>query len=106
MGVGIGGSSDICMKLAKQALLRPLDERHKDPEIAGLETELLDALNMLGIGPMGLGGKTTAIGLNIEYAYCHTASLPVAVNVQCWAARRGTVRIHPDGRLEFPTNEE
>lgn len=106
LGVGIGGSSDICMKLAKQALLRPLNERHKDPEIAGLETELLDALNMLGIGPMGLGGKTTAIGLNIEYAYCHTASLPVAVNVQCWAARRGTVRIHPDGRFEFPTNEE
>ena len=106
LGVGIGGSSDICMKLAKQALLRPLNERHKNPEIAGLETELLDALNMLGIGPMGLGGKTTAIGLNIEYAYCHTASLPVAVNVQCWAARRGTVRIHPDGRFEFPTNEE
>lgn len=106
LGVGIGGSSDICMKLAKQALLRPLSERHKDPEIAKLETELLEALNMLGIGPMGLGGKTTAIGLNIEYAYCHTASLPVAVNVQCWAARRGTVRIHPDGRLEFPTHEE
>jgi fumarate hydratase subunit alpha len=106
LGVGIGGSSDICMKLAKQALLRPLNERHKDPEIAKLETELLEALNMLGIGPMGLGGKTTAIGLNIEYAYCHTASLPVAVNVQCWAARRGTVRIHQDGRLEFPTHEE
>jgi fumarate hydratase subunit alpha len=106
LGVGIGGSSDICMKLAKQALLRPLNERHKDPEIAKLETTLLEALNMLGIGPMGLGGKTTAIGLNIEYAYCHTASLPVAVNVQCWAARRGTVRIHQDGRLEFPTHEE
>ncbi|MCJ2532844.1 MAG: fumarate hydratase [Candidatus Thermoplasmatota archaeon] len=106
LGVGIGGSSDICMKLAKQALLRPLNERHKDPEIAGLETELLEALNMLGIGPMGLGGKTTAIGLNIEYAYCHTASLPVAVNVQCWAARRGTMRIHPDGRSEFLTPEE
>jgi len=106
LGVGIGGSSDICMKLAKQALLRPLNERHKDPEIAGLETELLEALNMLGIGPMGLGGKTTAIGVNIEYAYCHTASLPVAVNVQCWAARRGTVRIHPDGRSESLIPEE
>lgn len=106
LGVGIGGSSDISMKLAKEALLRPLDDRHKDPEIAKLETELLDALNMLGIGPMGLGGKTTALGLNIEYAYCHTASLPVAVNVQCWAARRGTVRISPDGKLQFPTHEE
>jgi fumarate hydratase subunit alpha len=106
LGVGIGGSSDICMKLAKQALLRPLNERNKNPEIAKLETELQDALNMLGIGPMGLGGKTTVLGLNIEYAYCHTASLPVAINVQCWAARRGTVRIHPDGKLEFPTHGE
>ena len=106
LGIGIGGSSDICMKLAKEALLRPLDERHKDSEIAALETELLEALNMLDIGPMGLGGRTTVLGLNIENAYCHTASLPVAVNVQCWAARRGTVRIHPDGKLQFPTHEE
>jgi len=105
IGMGIGGSADISMKLAKEALLRPLDVRNKDPEIAKLETELMDALNMLGIGPMGLGGKTTLLGLNIEYAYCHTASLPVAINVQCWAGRRGTVRIHPDGKLVFPTHE-
>jgi fumarate hydratase subunit alpha len=105
IGMGIGGSADICMKLAKEALLRPLNQRHKDPEIAKLETELFDAMNMLGIGPMGLGGKTTMLGLNIEYAYCHTASLPVAINVQCWAARRGTVRIYPDGKLKFPTHE-
>lgn len=106
LGVGIGGSADISMKLAKEALLRPLDRRHADPALAKLEEELLAALNLLEIGPMGLGGKTTVLGLNIEYAYCHTASLPVAVNVQCWAARRGTVRIHPDGKLEFPTHEE
>ncbi len=106
LGIGIGGSADISMKLAKEALLRPLDQRHADPEMAKLEGDLLEALNMLEIGPMGLGGKTTVLGLNIEYAYCHTASLPVAVNVQCWAARRGTVRIHPDGKLEFPTHEE
>jgi fumarate hydratase subunit alpha len=106
LGVGIGGSADISMKLAKEALLRPLDKRHADPELAKLEEELLAALNLLEIGPMGLGGKTTVLGVNIEYAYCHTASLPVAVNVQCWAARRGTVRIHPDGKLEFPTHEE
>jgi fumarate hydratase subunit alpha len=105
IGMGIGGSADICMKLAKEALLRPIDQRHKDPEIAKLETELLESMNMLGIGPMGLGGKTTMLGLNIEYAYCHTASLPVAINVQCWAARRGTVRIYPDGKLEFPIHE-
>jgi len=105
IGMGIGGSADIAMKLAKEALLRPIDRRHKDPEIAKLETELLESMNMLGIGPMGLGGKTTMLGLNIEYAYCHTASLPVAINVQCWAGRRGTVRIHKDGKLAFPTNE-
>jgi fumarate hydratase subunit alpha len=105
LGVGIGGSSDIAMKLAKEALLRPINQRHKDPEIAKLETDLLEAINMLGIGPMGLGGKTTCLGLNIEYAYCHTASLPVGLNVQCWAGRRGTVRIHPDGRTEYPTHE-
>ncbi|MEW5748175.1 MAG: fumarate hydratase [Candidatus Thermoplasmatota archaeon] len=105
IGLGIGGSADISMKLAKEALLRPLDVRNKDPEVAKLETELLEAMNMLGIGPMGLGGKTTMLGLNIEYAYCHTASLPVAINVQCWAGRRGTVRIHRDGKLEFPTHE-
>lgn len=105
LGVGIGGSADICMKLAKEALLRPIDERHKDPDVAKLETELLEAINMLGIGPMGLGGKTSALGVNVEYGYCHTASLPVAVNVQCWAARRGTVKIYPDGKLEFPTHE-
>lgn len=106
MGVGIGGSADIAMKLAKEALLRPINVRHKDPEVAKLEEELLEAMNMLGIGPMGLGGKTTMLGLNIEIAYCHTASLPVAVNVQCWAARRGTVRIWPDGKLEYPTHKE
>jgi fumarate hydratase subunit alpha len=105
IGMGIGGSADIAMKLAKEALLRPIDRRHKDPEIAKLETELLESMNMLGIGPMGLGGKTTMLGLNIEYAYCHTASLPVAINVQCWAGRRGTVRIHKGGELAFPTNE-
>lgn len=105
LGVGIGGSSDIAMKLAKEALLRPIDERHRDPEIAKLESELLEAINMLGIGPMGLGGKTTCLGVNIEYAYCHTASLPVGVNVQCWAGRRGTARIYPDGRVSYPTHE-
>lgn len=105
IGMGIGGSADICMKLAKEALLRPLDQRNADPEIAKLETELLESMNMLGIGPMGLGGKTTMLGLNIEYAYCHTASLPVAINVQCWSGRRGTARLYKDGKVSFPTHE-
>ncbi len=101
IGVGIGGSADISMKLAKEALLRPITKRHEEPEIANLEIELKEALNMLGIGPMGLGGKTTVLGVNVEYAYCHTASLPVAVNVQCWAARRATCRINADGTTEY-----
>ena len=105
IGMGIGGSADICMKLAKEALLRPLDQRNADPEIAKLETELLESMNLLVIGPMGLGGKTTMLGLNIEYAYCHTASLPVAINVQCWSGRRGTARLYKDGKVSFPTHE-
>jgi fumarate hydratase subunit alpha len=105
LGVGIGGTADVAMKLAKEALLRPLGSRNPDPEVAKLEEELLEALNGLGIGPMGLGGKTTLLGVHIEVAYTHTASLPVAVNYQCWAARRATARIYPDGRVEYITHK-
>lgn len=101
LGVGIGGSADISIKLAKEALLRPIDQHHADPQIAALEQELYDALNGIGIGPMGLGGKTTLLGINIEYAHCHTASHPVAVNIQCWAARRARAKIFPDNIIEF-----
>ncbi|UCE38028.1 MAG: fumarate hydratase [Thermoplasmata archaeon] len=104
IGMGIGGSADISMKLAKEALLRPVNAPNKDPQIAELEKDLYEAINTLGIGPMGLGGKTTVLGVNIEYAYCHTASLPVAVNIQCWAARRATARIHKDGSIEHITH--
>lgn len=106
VGMGIGGSADISMKLAKQALLRPINFRHSDPQIAELENELYEAINSLGIGPMGLGGTTTVLGVNIEYAYCHTASLPVAINLQCWAARRAIARIHSDGSIEHITHPE
>jgi fumarate hydratase subunit alpha len=105
IGMGIGGSADISIHIAKEALLRPLGQRHPDPAIAALEEELFEALNTIGIGPMGLGGRTTLLGLAIEYAHCHTASLPVAINIQCWAARRCTARIHPDGRVEYPSHE-
>jgi fumarate hydratase subunit alpha len=104
IGMGIGGSADISMKLAKQALLRPVNVRNEDPQIAELENELKEAINTLGIGPMGLGGRTTVLGVNIEYAFCHTASLPVAINLQCWAARRASVRIYPDGKIEHVTH--
>lgn len=101
LGVGIGGSADISIKLAKEALLRPINQHHQNPQIAELERELYDALNGIGIGPMGLGGKTTLLGINIEYAHCHTASHPVAVNIQCWAARRARARIYQDGKIEY-----
>jgi fumarate hydratase subunit alpha len=105
VGVGIGGTADGALKLGKKALLRPIDKRHPDPDIAKLETDLVEALNMTGIGPMGLGGKFTALGVNVEYAYCHTASLPVGVNIQCWADRRAAARIHLDGRVEYLLGE-
>lgn len=101
VGVGIGGTADLACSLAKKALLRPLDEENGDPGLAALEAELAEALNLTGIGPMGLGGRTTVLGVRIATAYCHTASLPVAVNLQCWAARRATARVHPDGRVEM-----
>lgn len=103
LGIGIGGTADEAMALSKKALLRPLDQRNADQSVAELESELYRALNLTGIGPMGLGGDTTTLGVNIEIAYCHTASLPVAVNLQCWAGRRATARIYADGRVEYLT---
>lgn len=103
LGIGIGGTADEAMALSKKALLRPLDQRNADSGVAELESDLYEALNLTGIGPMGLGGDTTTLGVNIEIAYCHTASLPVAVNLQCWAGRRATARIYPNGRVEYLT---
>lgn len=90
IGVGIGGSSDMVMKLAKKALLRPIDGVNPDDRLAQLEDELLAIANDTGIGPMGLGGRTTTLGVNVELADTHTAGLPVGICVQCWAARRAT----------------
>jgi fumarate hydratase subunit alpha len=91
--VGIGGSSDAVVRLAKKALLRKVGERNKDKELAALEDELEKKINGLGIGPMGLGGKVSCLTVNIEAAPCHTGSLPVAVNLGCWALRRATGKI-------------
>jgi len=100
VGVGIGGTADLACELAKESLLRPLDVANDDPQLQALEDELKAALNSTGVGPMGLGGRTTVLGVRVSTAYCHTASLPVAVNLQCWAARRASVRVFPDGRTE------
>ena len=90
VGVGIGGSSDMALKLAKKALLRNIGEYHPEERMANLEKEMLEMVNATGIGPMGLGGKTTALDVKIEYADTHTAGLPIGVCIQCWAARRAT----------------
>lgn len=105
LGIGMGGGADISMKLAKKALLRPLTEHNSDPEIARLEKEIFEAANLTGIGPMGLGGKTTVLGVHIDYAYRHPASFPVAVAFNCWAARRATAIISADGDVEYLTHK-
>lgn len=101
LGVSIGGGADIAIEMAKKALLRPINQPTQNPEIAKLEKELYEAVNMTGIGPMGLGGKITALGVNVDYAHRHPASFPAAVAFQCWAARRATALIHFDGKFEY-----
>ncbi|WP_456375055.1 fumarate hydratase [Methanocaldococcus sp.] len=96
VGIGIGGTSDVALKLAKKALLRNIGERHKDENIAKLEKELLEDINKLGIGPMGLGGKITALDVFIEISGCHTASLPVGICIQCWADRKAYKKVKID----------
>jgi fumarate hydratase subunit alpha len=91
VGVGIGGNFERSALLAKKALLRKLDDRHEDPEIAALEEELLLAVNDLGIGPAGLGGRITALGVKVLMQPCHIASLPVAINIQCHSSRHQEV---------------
>lgn len=93
VGVGIGGSFDKCAHLAKKALLREVGSVHPDPYYAAMESELLGRINDLGIGPQGLGGRTTALAVQIETHPCHIASLPVAVNTQCHSARHKEVVI-------------
>ena len=87
VGVGIGGCFDRSAELAKRALLRPAGEPNPDPFYAAMERELLDRINALGIGPQGLGGRTTALAVHIEVAAVHMASLPVAVNINCHVTR-------------------
>ena len=90
VGVGIGGTFDKAAYLAKKALLRPVDERNKNPYYADLENELLEIVNSLGIGPQGFGGRTTALAVNIEEFPTHIAGLPVAVNINCHVTRHKT----------------
>jgi fumarate hydratase subunit alpha len=104
VGLGIGGGADLSLKLGKLALLRPVGTRHPDPQVAALEEELEELLNATGVGPMGLGGKTTVLAVHAEYAHRHPASLPVGIVIQCWADRRAHVAISPTGEITVTGN--
>jgi len=90
LGVGVGGSMDRAALLAKMALLRPAGAPNSDSRLARLESDIMDGVNALGIGPGGFGGTVTCMGVALEEAPCHIASLPVAVNIQCNSARRAS----------------
>jgi fumarate hydratase subunit alpha len=92
VGVGIGGSFEHCAFLAKKALFRELGTPNPDPKVKALEEELLSEINKLGIGPLGFGGKTTALAVHVEVAHTHIASLPVAVNFLCHSARIAKIK--------------
>ena len=100
IGVGIGGTSEKCVSMAKEALLLPVGEDNPDPDLRKMEEEIFVKLNESGLGPMGLGGATTVLGVRIKKAACHTASLPVAVSIGCWANRRATARMTSD-KVEY-----
>ena len=100
VGVGIGGTADHCVSMAKEALMEPLDNEESDEALKQLEEDLFVELNSSGLGPMGLGGDTTVLGVKIRRADCHTASLPVCVNIGCWATRRACARI-TDTNVEY-----
>jgi len=97
VGVGVGGTADLCMHLAKVAATRPLGTRCEDPEGAKLEAALSEAVNLLGVGPQGLGGDSTAFAVHVETAATHITMNPVAVNMQCHSARRARATISSSG---------
>ena len=102
VGVGVGGTADLCVHLAKVAATRPLGSRCEDPEGAKLEAALTEAVNMLGVGPQGLGGDSTAFAVHVETAATHITMNPVAVNMQCHSARRARATFRPLGsRIRF-----
>lgn len=97
VGVGLGGTSDLVVALAKRAATRPLGSRCADPDGAALEAQLSEAVNLLGVGPQGLGGDSTAFAVHIELAATHITMNPIAVNMQCHSARRARATFTPTG---------
>lgn len=105
IGVGVGGGADIAMELAKIVLIKPINHSNSNKVVAKLEKELYTAVNETGIGPMGLGGDTTALAVKVEYAHRHPASYPIAIAFQCWAARRATACIGREGDVEYLSHD-
>ncbi len=102
VGIGLGGTSDVAMALAKEAsAFRHLGTQNPDPDVAKLEKELLQLINQTGIGPQGLGGATTAMAVNIEWAHTHISQNPVAVNIQCWRGERAEVELDGNGKVTW-----
>src|SRR5574344_1085293 len=93
VGVGVGGTSDMALKLGKKALLNPIGEHNPNKEIAKIESDILNEINTKGKGPMGMGGRTTALDVKILTASTHTAGLPIGVVIQCWAHRHASTRL-------------
>jgi len=98
VGVGIGGNFEKSALLAKKSLFERIDKRNPDPKLAKMEKDILEKVNQLGIGPQGLGGNTTALGVNIKSYPCHIASMPVAVNLNCHSARHISLVFNGEGR--------
>lgn len=107
IGIGLGGSKDICMTLGKRAsVLRIVGSRNSDPRIAELEDEFKELGNSIGMGAMGFVGKNMVIDCNIEVGYCHTGGMPMSVHAFCLSSRRAVARIHADGRVEHRTDPD
>ncbi|MFQ5895631.1 MAG: fumarate hydratase [Nitrospinota bacterium] len=102
VGIGIGGTPDLCMRLAKEAcLLRPVGDRHPDPRVANMEEELIDAFNYCGMGPMGMGGESGSMDVHIEIAVTHTAATCIAFNTQCQVGRRAVAKYGLSGAIGY-----
>ncbi|MBR3533088.1 MAG: L(+)-tartrate dehydratase subunit alpha [Clostridiales bacterium] len=105
LGVGIAGSAEVAAKLSKKALLRPVGSHNPNPKAAMMEEELEKGLNELGLGPGGLSGKLSVMGVNIEQAARHPATLAVGLSTACWAHRRACIKINPDFTYDFVTSK-
>lgn len=101
IGVGVGGTAEVCVALAKKAAYRPVGSRNADPQLAELEEDLLRGINKLGMGAQGLTGDTYAFDVHVEDAWTHITQNPVAVSLQCWRGERRRAKLYADGRIEY-----